>query len=155
MGTGYVIMSVPKDVDMFFPLSHRLLWYKSEDEGFYACRVTCPFIVATTTLNIMLFLIVQKKHSFHACWKLNVSGHILAECTKSKNKPFMKARKTHTVSQDRMDNNEAQQNSPSTDTMFMVSPSTVPNTMKCKHSKMNWVATQEVLAALLLSSVNS
>ncbi|KAG1046549.1 hypothetical protein G6F46_000282 [Rhizopus delemar] len=36
-----------------------------------------------------------------------------------------------------MDNDEAQQNSPSTDTMLMVSPYTVPNTMKCKHSLQN------------------
>lgn len=117
-----------------------------------------------------------KEYSLHACWKCSVSGHIVAECTKNKNKSFKKARKTHAVPQDRVDNDEAQQNSPSTDTMFMVSPSTVPNIMKCKHSLQNesdgnprsystilvtteeisvLVSTQEVLAALFLSNVNS
>ncbi|KAG1151212.1 hypothetical protein G6F37_001133 [Rhizopus arrhizus] len=112
-GTSYAILSVPKDRDMFSPLSRRLPWCQSEDEGFM---------------------------------------------------------------QDRVDNDEAQKNSPSTDSMFMVSPSTVPNIMKCKHTLQNesdgnprsystilvttqevpvLVSTQEVLAALFLSNVNS
>ncbi|KAG0947548.1 hypothetical protein G6F57_002153 [Rhizopus arrhizus] len=156
MGTGYAILSVPKDGDMFSPLSHRLPWYQSEDEGFYACGVTCPFIAATTTLKVMLFLIVQKNIHF-----MLVGSVVLVDIL---------------LLNDRVDNDEAQQNSPSTDTMFMVSPSTVPNIMKCKHSLQNesdgnprsystilvtteeisvLVSTQEVLAALFLSNVNS
>ncbi|KAG1053087.1 hypothetical protein G6F43_004809 [Rhizopus delemar] len=44
-----------------------------------------------------------KKRSSRVCWNCCVSGHIAAECAKSKNKPFKKVRKTPTAPQDRVD----------------------------------------------------
>ncbi|KAG0737445.1 hypothetical protein G6F57_001511 [Rhizopus arrhizus] len=81
MGTSYAILSVPKNDDRFSSLSHHLPWYQSEDEGSYAVWSDMPTNCRT-------------------------SGHIAAECTKSKNKPFKKARKTPTAPQDRADQDD-------------------------------------------------
>ena len=43
-----------------------------------------------------------KKGSSLVCWNYRSSGHIAAECAKSKNKPFKKARKTPNAPQDRL-----------------------------------------------------
>ena len=55
MGTGYAILSVPKDDDRIFPLSHHLPWYEL-DEGLHA------FIhyLCSLNFNIMAF---QETHT--------------------------------------------------------------------------------------------
>jgi hypothetical protein len=87
MGTGYAILSVPKNDDRFSPLSHHLPWYQSEDEGFYAvwsdmptyCRYChaeghavpeCPknvhpVFVGTVVLVTILLLNAQKARISH------------------------------------------------------------------------------------------
>ncbi|KAG1145416.1 hypothetical protein G6F37_005709 [Rhizopus arrhizus] len=108
-------------------------------KAFMLCGVTCPPIVATVMLKDMSSLIVLKKRSSHVCWNCRTSGHIAAECTKSKNKPFKKARKTPTAPQDRADQGEAQssQSSNSTATSGTSSQSLTLNTMKRKRSIRN------------------
>ncbi|KAG1016325.1 hypothetical protein G6F26_012618 [Rhizopus arrhizus] len=87
MGTGYAILSVPKNDDRFSPLFHHLPWYQSEDEDFYAvwsdmptyCRYchaeghaslivqrnVHPVFVGTVVLVAILLLNVQKARISH------------------------------------------------------------------------------------------
>ncbi|KAG0739971.1 hypothetical protein G6F57_010841 [Rhizopus arrhizus] len=91
MGTGYAILSIYKDSDNLSSLSHHLLCYQSEVEGFYAVWSGMPPpTVATVMLKDIPSLTVQK----------NV--HLI------KNKPFKKARNTPTTLQNRVDQGETQ-----------------------------------------------
>ncbi|KAG0894351.1 hypothetical protein G6F34_009164 [Rhizopus arrhizus] len=87
MGTGYAILSVPKNDDRFSPLFHHLPWYQSEDEDFYAvwsdmptyCRYchaeghaslivqrnVHPVFVGTVVLVAILLLNAQKARISH------------------------------------------------------------------------------------------
>ncbi|KAG1016541.1 hypothetical protein G6F63_013795 [Rhizopus arrhizus] len=102
MGTGYPILSVPKNDDMFSPLSHHLPWYQSEDEGFYAVWSDMPTYCRYCHAEGHAVPDCPKKRSSRVCWNCRTSGHIAAECAKSKNKPFKKARKTPNAPQDRV-----------------------------------------------------
>ncbi|KAG1576770.1 hypothetical protein G6F48_013070 [Rhizopus delemar] len=101
MGTGYAILSVPKNDNRFSPLSHHLPWYQSEDEGFYAVWSDMPTYCHYCHAEGHAVSDCPKKRSSRVCWNCRASGHIAAECAKSKNKPFKKARKTPTAPQDR------------------------------------------------------
>ncbi|KAG1064014.1 hypothetical protein G6F41_010360 [Rhizopus arrhizus] len=102
MGTGYAILSVPKNDDRFSPLSHHLPWYQSEDEGFYAVWSDMPTYCRYCHAEGHAVPDCPKKRSSRVCWNCRASGHIAAECAKSKNKPFKKARKTPNAPQDRL-----------------------------------------------------
>ena len=61
MGTGYAILSIYKDSDNLSSLSHHLLCYQSEVEGFYAVWSGMPPpTVATVMLKDIPSLTVQK-----------------------------------------------------------------------------------------------
>lgn len=80
---------------------------------------------------------LSTKHSFRVCWNYFICGHIAAECTKIKNKPFRKARKFPTTPQDRVNQDEVQQASSSIKFMSINSPPAVPNVMGYKCSFQN------------------
>ncbi|KAG1640130.1 hypothetical protein G6F44_007138 [Rhizopus delemar] len=103
MGTGYAILSVPKNDNRFSPLSHHLPWYQSDDEGFYAVWSDMPTYCRYCHAEGHAVSDCPKKRSSRVCWNCRASGHTAAECAKSKNKPFKKARKTPTAPQDCVD----------------------------------------------------
>ncbi|KAG1148478.1 hypothetical protein G6F37_011600 [Rhizopus arrhizus] len=105
---------------------------------FMLCGVTCPPTVATVMLKDMPSLIVQRRSS-RVCWNCRTSGHIAAECAKSKNKPFKKARKTPTAPQDRVDLGEVQSSQASSGITMPITSSQplILNTMKRKRSIRN------------------
>ncbi|KAG1323127.1 hypothetical protein G6F63_013111 [Rhizopus arrhizus] len=140
MGTGYAILSVPKNDDRFSPLSHHLPWYQSEDEGFYAVWSDMPTYCRYCHAEGHAVPDCPKKRSSRVCWNCRTSGHIAAECAKSKNKPFKKARKTPNAPQDRVAQDEVQSSQASNG---IAMPSTSPpqpltsNIMKRKRSIRN------------------
>ncbi|KAG0870987.1 hypothetical protein G6F16_006219 [Rhizopus arrhizus] len=178
MGTGYAILSVPKNDDRFSPLSHHLPWYQSEDEGFYAVWSDMPTYCRYCHAEGHAVPDCPKKRSSRVCWNCRASGHIAAECAKSKNKPFKKARKTPNAPQDRVAQDEVQSSQASNG---IAMPSTSPqpltsNIMKRKRSIRNesgddprihsstlliteedsiLVSTQEVLKALFTTPADS
>ncbi|KAG1139680.1 hypothetical protein G6F37_007643 [Rhizopus arrhizus] len=147
-------------------------------KNFMLYEVTHPPIVAIVMLKDMPSLIAQKKRSSHVCWNCRTSGHIAAECAKSKNKPFKKARKTPNAPQDRVAQDEVQSSQASNG---IAMPSTSPqpltsNIMKRKRSIRNesgddprihssilltteedsiLISTQEVLKALFTTPADS
>ncbi|KAG0925363.1 hypothetical protein G6F26_013372 [Rhizopus arrhizus] len=139
MGTGYAILSVPKNDDRFSPLSHHLPWYQSEDEGFYAVWSDMPTYCRYCHAEGHAVPDCPKKRSSRVCWNCRASGHIAAECAKSKNKPFKKARKTPNAPQDRVAQDEVQ-SSQASNAIAMPSTSPQPltsNIMKRKRSIRN------------------
>ncbi|KAG1581673.1 hypothetical protein G6F47_009568 [Rhizopus delemar] len=178
MGTGYAILSVPKNDNRFSPLSHHLPWYQSEDEGFYAVWSDMPTYCRYCHAEGHAVSDCLKKRSSRVCWNCRASGHIAAECAKSKNNPFKKTRKTPTAPQDRVDQVEVQ-SSQASNGITMPSTSSQPltsNTMKRKRSIRNesgddprihsstlltteedsiLVSTQEVLKAIFTTTAES
>ncbi|KAG1044939.1 hypothetical protein G6F43_011376 [Rhizopus delemar] len=108
MGTGYAILSVPKNDNRFSPLSLYLPWYQSEDEGFYAVWSDMPTYCRYCHAEGHAVSDCPKKRPSRVYWNCRASDHIAAECAKSKNKPFKKARKTPTAPQDRVEQGEVQ-----------------------------------------------
>ncbi|KAG1050250.1 hypothetical protein G6F43_007465 [Rhizopus delemar] len=123
-------------------------------------------------------LACPEKRSSRVCWNCRANSHIAAECAKSKNKPFKKARKTPTAPQDRVDQVEVQSSQASSG---ITTPSTssqplTSSTMKRKRSIRNesgndprihsstlltseedsiLVSTQKVLKALFTTTAES
>ncbi|KAG1399382.1 hypothetical protein G6F58_011143 [Rhizopus delemar] len=119
---------------------------------------------------------MSKKRSSRVCWNCCASSHIAADCTKNKNKPFKKARKTPTAPQDRVDLGGVQSSQASSGITMPITSSQplTLNTMKRKRSIRNesgddprihsstlltteedsiLVSTQEVLKALFSETV--
>ncbi|KAG1141786.1 hypothetical protein G6F37_008106 [Rhizopus arrhizus] len=82
MGTGYAILSVPKNDDRSSSLSHHLPWYQSEDEGSYAVWSDMPTYCRYCHAEGHAVPDCPKKLSSRVCWNCRTSGHIAAECTK-------------------------------------------------------------------------
>ncbi|KAG1374967.1 hypothetical protein G6F61_008872 [Rhizopus arrhizus] len=68
MGTGYDILSVPKNDDRSSPLSHHLPWYHSEDEGFYAVWSDMPTYCRYCHAEGHTVPDFPKKRSSRVCW---------------------------------------------------------------------------------------
>ncbi|KAG0873001.1 hypothetical protein G6F15_010976 [Rhizopus arrhizus] len=73
MGTGYAILSVPKNDDRFSPLSHHLPWYQSEDEGFYAVWSDMPTYCRYCHAEGHAVPDCPKKRSSRVCWNCRAS----------------------------------------------------------------------------------
>jgi hypothetical protein len=83
MGTGYAMLSVPKNDDRFSPLSHHLPWYQSEDDGFYAVWSDMPTYCRYCHAEGHVVPDCPKKRSSRVCWNCRASGYIAAECAKN------------------------------------------------------------------------
>ncbi|KAG1154268.1 hypothetical protein G6F37_009605 [Rhizopus arrhizus] len=68
MGTGYAILSVPKNDDRFSSLSHHLSWYHSENEGFYAVWSDMPTYCRYCHAEGHAVPDCPKKRSSRVCW---------------------------------------------------------------------------------------
>ncbi|KAG0767960.1 hypothetical protein G6F57_001359 [Rhizopus arrhizus] len=122
MRTSYTTLSVPKYFDAFSLLSHRLPWYQLKDEGFYT--VWSDITTYCRCCHAEGHVVWNYPKNFHLMFVGTVvlMQILLLNAQKSRNK----------VSQD-----EAQQDSSSTNAMSMVFPSTVSNDMECKRSLQN------------------
>ncbi|KAG0750827.1 hypothetical protein G6F24_014902 [Rhizopus arrhizus] len=96
-----------------------------------------------------------KKRSSRVCWNCRTSDHIAAECAKSKNKPFKKARKTPNAPQNRVAQGEVQSSQVSNG---IAMPSTSPpptSHFEYYETILSWYPTQEVLKALFTTIADS